>query len=59
VAIPIVTGFLSLFTLALTVIAWVRGHGSLAGRLYYSLIAEGSVLFVLLAGYWNMLGWRF
>jgi hypothetical protein len=29
------------------------------GRLYTSLIALASVLFVLFAGYWNMAGWRF
>jgi hypothetical protein len=57
--IPIVTSILSLVTLALTVVVWVRGYGSLVGRLYYSLIALASVLFVLFAGYWNMLGWRF
>jgi uncharacterized membrane protein YuzA (DUF378 family) len=57
--IPIVTGILSVITLALTVIAWVRGHGSLVGRLYYSLIALASVLFILFVSYWNMLGWRF
>jgi hypothetical protein len=57
--IPIVTGILSLVVLACTVIAWMRGYWSLVGRLYYSLIAPASVLFVLFAGYWNMLGWRF
>ncbi len=57
--IPIVTSILSVVFLALTLIAWVRGYGSLVGRLYTSLIALASVLFVLFAGYWNMLGWRF
>ena len=57
--IPIVTSILSLVFLALTVIAWMRGYGSLVGRLTYSLIAIASVLFVLFAGYWNMWGWRF
>jgi CubicO group peptidase (beta-lactamase class C family) len=57
--IPIVTSLLSVVTLALTGVAWVRGHGSFVGRLYYSLMAVAAVLFVLFAGYWNMLGWRF
>ena len=57
--IPIVTSILSVVFLALTVIAWIRGYGSLVSRLYYSLIALASVLFVLFAGYWNMLSWRF
>jgi hypothetical protein len=57
--IPIVTSILSVVFLALTVLAWMRGYGSLVSRLYYSLIALASVLFVLFAGYWNMLGWRF
>jgi hypothetical protein len=57
--IPIVTSILSVVTLALTVIAWVRGQGSFVGRLYYSLMALAAVLFVLFAVYWNMLGWRF
>jgi len=57
--IPIVTSILSLAFLALAVIAWMRGYGSLVSRLYYSLIALASVVFVLFAGYWNMLGWRF
>jgi CubicO group peptidase (beta-lactamase class C family) len=57
--IPIVTSILSLAFLALAVMAWVRGTGSLVSRLTYSLIALASVLFVLFAGYWNLLGWRF
>lgn len=57
--IPIVTSILSVVFLALAVFAWMRGYLSLVGRLYYSLIALASVLFVLFAGYWNMLGWRF
>jgi hypothetical protein len=57
--IPIVTSVLSLAFLACTVIAWMRGYWSLVGRLYYSLIALASVLFVLFAAYWNMLGWRY
>jgi hypothetical protein len=57
--IPIVTSILSVVFMALTVIAWMRGYGSLASRLYASLIALGSVLSVLFAGYWNTLGWRF
>jgi hypothetical protein len=57
--IPIVTSILSVVFLALAVIAWMRGTWSLVSRLTYSLIALASVLFVLFAGYWNMLGWRF
>jgi CubicO group peptidase (beta-lactamase class C family) len=57
--IPIVTSILSVVFLALTVIAWMRGYWSLVSRLYCSLIALASVLFVLFAGHWNMVGWRF
>ena len=57
--IPIVTRISSLAFLACTVITWMRGYWSLGGRLYDSLIALASVLFVLFAGYWNRLGWRF
>ena len=57
--IPIITSILSLAFLALAVSAWMRGQWSLVSRLYYSLIALASVLFILFAGYWNMLGWRF
>jgi CubicO group peptidase (beta-lactamase class C family) len=58
-AVPLVTGLFSLPFLALAVAAWVRGSGSIVGRLYYTLIALSSVVLVLFAGYWNMLGWRF
>jgi hypothetical protein len=44
--------------LAFTVMAWMRGDWALLGRLYYSLVALASVLFVLFAGYWNLSGWR-
>ena len=57
--IPIVTSILSMAMLVLALIAWVRGQGSFAGRLTYSLMTLASVLFVLFAGYWNMLDWRF
>jgi hypothetical protein len=56
---PLVTSILSLVFLALAARAWVRGTWPIVGRLYYTLIALASVLFVLFAGYWNMLGWRF
>ena len=56
---PIATSILSAVLLISTVVAWARGQGSLVGRLYCSLIALASVLFVLFAGYWNMLGWKF
>ena len=45
--IPIVTSILSVVTLALTLVAWVRGHGAFVGRLYYSLFALASVLFAV------------
>ena len=57
--IPIITSILAVVLLILTAIAWVRRYGSLWGRLTYSFISLASVLFVLFAGYWNMLGWRF
>jgi CubicO group peptidase (beta-lactamase class C family) len=57
--VPIVTGILSLAFLALALIGWIRGTWSIAGQLYYSLIALAAVVFVLFVGYWNMLGWRF
>jgi CubicO group peptidase (beta-lactamase class C family) len=57
--IPIITSILTVVFMAFTVIAWMRGTWSLVSRLTYSLIALASVLFVLFAGYWNMLGWRF
>jgi hypothetical protein len=57
--IPIVTGVLSVVFLILAGMAWIRGTWPLVGRIYYSLIALASVLFVLFVGYWNMLGWRF
>jgi CubicO group peptidase (beta-lactamase class C family) len=57
--IPIVTTILSLGFLAFSVIAWMRGYWPIVGRLYYSLVALASVVFVLFVGYWNMLGWRF
>jgi hypothetical protein len=57
--IPIVTGVLGFVFVALGVIAWLRGYWSVIGRLYYSSIALASVVFILFAGYWNMLGWRF
>jgi CubicO group peptidase (beta-lactamase class C family) len=57
--IPIVTTILSVVTVALSLVAWARGQGSFVGRLTYSLMALAAVLFVLFAGYWNMLGWKF
>ena len=57
-ATPIFTGILTVVFVGLAA-AWVRAQGSFAGRLAYSLIALASVLFVLFAGYWNLLGWRF
>jgi hypothetical protein len=57
--IPIVTGILSLAFVVSMGMAWIRGYWSLVCRLTYSLMALASVVLILFAGYWNMLGWRF
>lgn len=57
--IPIVTTLLTVVLVLQMLRAWFKRYWSVWGRIYYSLISLAAVVFVLFAGYWNLLGWRF
>lgn len=56
--VPIVTSLLTHVLLTATAIAWKDHHWTLAGRIYYTLIALAAVAFVGWANYWNLLGFH-
>ena len=66
--LPIVVPLLTLALLAtiatvgaavFTVIAWWKRHGSLAGRVHYTIVTLAMIAFVWWLDYWNLLGERF
>jgi hypothetical protein len=56
--LPIVTAVLSIILLVLAVLAWKNRYWSLGGRLHYSLVTLAGLVFVWLASYWNLLGFK-
>ena len=57
--IPLVTAFLTLIMLPMTILAWKDGYWPVLGRIFYSLLALTAVLFLVWSNYWNLIGWRF
>ncbi len=57
-ALPVLAAILTLLSAINSVRAWRRGLGSLVGRLYFSLVTAGLILFLLFLNNWHMLGWR-
>lgn len=57
--IPLITILLTLVMSWQLFVTWSKGYWSFGGRLYYTLIWLAAVVFILFAGYWNLLGWRF
>jgi len=39
--------------------AWKEGRGSVLGRVHYTAVTAGLVVFLLLLNNWYMLGWRY
>ena len=39
--------------------SWVRGDGSVAGRIHYSLVVVAGAAFVWFLDAWNLLGFRY
>jgi glucan phosphoethanolaminetransferase (alkaline phosphatase superfamily) len=58
-AIPILTGLLSLALLAASVWSWIKRFWAPGGRIFFSLLAVAALAFTLWAQYWNLLGWQF
>jgi len=56
--IPLVTGALALALLAIMLLAWKDRSGSLAGRIYLSLVTLAGLAFTWFAWYWNLLGFK-
>jgi hypothetical protein len=58
-ALPIIAVPLTLLAAVHSLRAWWAGLGSLAGRIHFSLVTAGLVVFLLLLNNWHMLGWRY
>ncbi len=57
--IPLITILLSVVLSWQLLMSWFKGYWSFVGRLYYTLIWLAAVVFILFAGYWNLIGWKF
>ena len=57
--IALVGTALTLAGVLLTVRAWVRGEGSVAGRVHHSVVVAAGVAFVWFLDAWNLLGFRY
>jgi len=57
--LPILVVPLTVWALGHSARAWKDGRGSFLGRLHYTLVTVGLVVFLLLLNNWYMLGWRY
>jgi CubicO group peptidase (beta-lactamase class C family) len=55
----VVSAALTAVALVYTALAWKDRRGSIAGRVYYTLVTAAAVAFVWFLNFWNLLGWRF
>ncbi len=58
-AIGLLASALTLIGLFLAVRSWVRGEGSVAGRVHHSAVVAAGVAFVWFLDAWNLLGFRY
>ena len=56
--LPVTATVPTLLSLVNSFRAWRGGLGSFAGRLYFSLVTTGLIVFLILLDKWYMLGWR-
>ena len=56
--LPLLAAVLTLGLLWFAVVVWRRKLWGRWGRLHYTAVAVASLIFVLVLGYWNLLGWR-
>ena len=57
--IPLLTTALTIGLPILTALVWKNRCGSVAWRLYYSLVTVAALAFIWFLNYWNLLGFRF
>jgi CubicO group peptidase (beta-lactamase class C family) len=50
---------LTAVALVCAALAWKDRRGSVAGRVYYTMVTAAAVAFVWFLNFWNLLGWRF
>ena len=58
-SIPMLTAVLTLVLLGGVMLSWLRGYGSIVGKLAYMVMVMNSVVFIWWISYWNLLGFRF
>ena len=56
---PVVTLIMSAILLVMMLLVWQKKYWSWQGRSHYSLITVAAIIFIVLLGYWNLLGWQF
>jgi len=56
--LSLIACLLAIITSGFALLAWKRSYWSLAGRVYYSIIAVSELLFVQFLSYWNILGFQ-
>jgi hypothetical protein len=55
----VVSAALTAVALVCAVLAWKDRYGSVAGRVYYTMVTAAALAFVWFLNFWNLLGWRF
>lgn len=57
-ALPILSLVVTVAAASFSVLSWVRGQGTVGWRIYHAMIIAMSFLFLWVAAYWNLLGYR-
>lgn len=54
--LPIIAAILGLILTGATIHLWVKKHGKIHERIFFSLVVVGCVLFAFFLDFWNLLG---
>lgn len=57
--LPLITIAFSLGILLYSVLAWMSPQWSWGDRIHYSLVGLAAIVFIAIASYWNLLGFKF
>lgn len=56
--LPIIASILGLILTGVTIYLWVKKHGSIYDRIFFSVVIVGCLLFTFFLDYWNLLGFH-
>jgi len=56
---PVIAAILTLLTIPLAVLAWLKKHWTFQDRIHYTLVTAALIAFIWWLNFYNLLGWKF